>query len=169
MRLEQVTDGRSHDPLTVTADDHHPAPATLSFSDTSTSLPPGTDFNLDVALPHADYKVAKVYLEGPGKAGFPTAAWRESAIVHVTTSTANAIGHSARSTTLLYKVYAVTYSKTLGSLYLTHKIFDTNIAIASRYIALKDAQIIGSTLWLTFHNYFGGSATLSVKGHVAMF
>lgn len=170
MRLDQTTDGRSHDALTVTADDHHPAPASVSFSNTSQSLPPGTAYNLDVALPHAGFQAAKVYLEGPAIAGGGTATkWRECAQVHVTTDSADAIGHSTRDSGSIYKTYVVTYSKALGVTNLTHKIFDSVVASGSRYIALQDAQIIGAVLRLTFRNYFGGSATLSVKGHAVLF
>lgn len=170
MRLNSSYDGASHDALTVTPDDHHPRPASVSFSNTSQSLPPGTSFNLDVSLSHSDFRIAKVYLEGPAISGGGTATkWRECAMVHVTTDTADAIGHSVRNTGSIYKSYVVTYAKSLGVTNLTHKIFDNNTSPGNRYIALKDAQIIGSTLRLTFQNYFGGSATLSVKGHSVLY
>lgn len=171
MRPDQTTDGRSHDALTdVSPDQHHPRPASVQFSDTTTSLPPGTTFNLDVTLPHAGFKLATVYLEGPAISGGGTATkWRECARVHVATATADAIGKSVRNTGSIYKNYAVTYAKQVGTTNLTHKIFDTVTATGARYIALQDAQIIGSTLRLTFKNYHGGSATLSVKGHAVVY
>jgi len=167
MRLPGGFNLRDHADLSaITVDDHHPAPNYVSFSDTTTSLPPGTSFNLDVTLPHSDFRLARVYLEGPAISGGGSATkWRECAIVYVTTTLSDAIGHSVRNTGSIYKSYVVTYAKAVGVTNLTHKIFDTVTNPGSRYIALKDAQIIGSTLRLTFQNYFGGSATLSVKGH----
>lgn len=154
----------------VGADDHHPAPASVSFSNTAQSLPPGTTYNLDVALSNANFRLAKVYLEGPAISGGGSGSeWREAAIVHATTDTSEAIGHSCRNVGSMYKSYVVTYAKSVGVTNLTHKIFDTVTATSSRYIALMDAQIIGAVLRLVFRNYFGGSATLSVKGQVLLY
>jgi len=94
--------------------------------------------------------------------------FRECAKVHVTTDTADALGDSVRNTGLAYKSYAVSYAKQAGATNLTHKLFDTATGASARYIALKDAVITGSTLRLTFHNYYGGSATLSVKGQAVL-
>jgi hypothetical protein len=170
MRLPGFSYGASHDALVVTPDDHHPRPTSVNFSDTSTSIPPSSSFNLDVTLPDANYQVAKVYLEGPAISGGGSGSkWRECAQVHVTTVAAEAIGHSNRNTGSIYKSYVVTYSKALGVTNLTHKIFDNVTSPSSRYIALQNAQIIGTTLRLTFRNYFGGSASLSVKGHALVY
>lgn len=171
MRLDQNTDGRSHDALTdVSADQHHSAPDDVTFSDTSTVISAGSAFNLDVTLPNSGFVAARVYMEGPAIAGGGSGSlWRECATVHVTTDTADAIGHSVRNTGSIYKSYVVTYAKQLAVTNLTHKIFDTVTAPGSRYIALKDAQIIGSTLRLTFHNYDSSSRTLSVKGQAVLY
>lgn len=171
MRPEPASDGRSHDSLTdVGPDQHHPRPATVTFSDTTTSIGGFSDFNLDVTLPDDDFQLASVYLEGPAISGGGSGSkWRECAWVHVATTTADAIGSSCRNVGSMYKNYVVTYAKSLGVTNLTHKIFDTVTAPGSRYIALKDAQIIGSTLRLTFHNYTGSSQTLSVKGHAVLY
>lgn len=169
MRLGGSYAGADHDALTIAQDDHHPRPTSVSFSNTTQSLPPGTTFNLNISLSHTDFQLAKVYMEGPATAGFASSLWRECAIVHVTTATSDAIGHSVRNTGLNYKVYSVTYAKSMGVTNLTHKIFDTVTAAGSRYIALLDAQIISSILRLTFKNYHGGSATLSVKGQALLY
>jgi len=164
VRPEQDTDGRSHDALTTTPDDHHPAPDHVSFSNTSQSLPPGTTYDLDVTLPHASYKVARVQLMGPVPSGGGSGTvWRECASIHATTSSAEAMGHSTR-TSGFKQVYCATYAKSQGDSQLSHKVFDSSTPAANRYISLQDAWITGSTLRLRFRNHFGGSATLWVKG-----
>lgn len=170
MRLKAGTDGRSHDSLTVTEDDHHPAPSSVSFSNTSQVLASGAAYNLDVTLPHSGFQLATVYLEGPAISGGGSASkWREAARIHVATATGDAVGQSNRNTGSIYKSYVVTYAKIAGVTNLTHKIFDTVTHWGSRYIALKDALITGSTLRLTFHNYDSSSRTLSVKGHAVLY
>jgi hypothetical protein len=66
------------------------------------------------------------------------------------------------------KTYTATYSKQNGDAYLSDKVFDTNTSLSAQYIALKDAYITGSILRLVFHNYFGGSAYLWVKGQALL-
>lgn len=169
MRLTGDFAGASHDALTIAQDDHHPRPESVSFSNTSQSLPPGTTYNLDVSLSNSGFQIAKIYIEGPAQIGGGGSLWRECAIVHATTALVGAIGHSVRNTGSNYKVYSVTYAKSMGVTNITHKIFDTTTASGSRYIALLDAQIVGAILRLTFKNYFGGSATLSAKGQAILY
>lgn len=169
MRLEPNTDGWSHDPIAVGTDDHHPRPATVDFSDIATSVLGSSDFNLDVILPDAGYTYAQITMTGPKPAGFSTALWRECAIVHATATAAEAIGHSSRSTGTNNKTYLVTYAKSVSTTNLTHKIFDSNTGVSNRYIALKDARIIGTTLRLVFHNYLGSAQTLWVKGQALVY
>jgi hypothetical protein len=95
--------------------------------------------------------------------------WQESALVHCTTDSADAIGHSNRYADSSYKSYCVAYSKQVGDSILTHAIFDSATGAGQNYIALQDAQIIGAVLRLTFKNFYGGSATLNVKGQVLVY
>lgn len=164
MRLEPATDGLDHDGLlSVGADDHHPEPVSITINNTSQSLPPGTDYNLDLILPHSGFQMARVQITGPHEM-WTAGQWRDCAEIVVTRSVSEAMGYSIRDAQSMYKVYAATYSKQNGDAWLSHKIFDNSTPAANRYIALLDAVITGSTLRLTFHNYFGGSATLWVKG-----
>lgn len=170
MRLGQSSDGRSHDAITVGAHDHHNAPESISFSNTTQSLPPGTTYNLDIPLGRTGYQMARIQMTGPVTipAGFTGALWRECAEIVATTDTSEAMGHSIRDAQSPKKVYAATYSKQNGDSFLSHKIFDSNTVVSNRYICLQDAVITGSTLRLTFRNNFGGSATLWVKGHALL-
>lgn len=164
MRPTESLGRLAHSDLVLDPSDHHAQPVRVTIDNTSQSITPGTDYNLDIPLGAIGFTFARVMLMGPKNSGFGSALWRECADVHVTATLADAIGHSIRDTGSTYKVYGVTYAKAVGATNLSHKIFDNNTASGSRYIALKDAQIIGSMLRLTFHNYFGGSATLWVKG-----
>jgi len=160
MRTQQDTDGRSHDALTVTVDDHHAAPRSVSFSNVTQSLPPGTTWDLDVTLPSSALKVARVQLMGPATSGggSGTGKWRECASVHATTSSAEAMGHSVR-TPGFKRSYCATYAKSQGDAQLSQKIFDSG-----GNVSLQDAWIVGAVLRLRFRNHFGGSSTLWVKG-----
>lgn len=160
----RATGARGHPGTNPQPHDHHGAPTLVEFSNTSQSLPPGTTYDLDVPLPSSNFKIATVQLSGPAASGGGSGTkWRECASVHATEDTGDAMAHSVR-TAGFKKVYAATYSKQVADSYLTHKVFDSNTSSSARYIALQDAQIIGSTLRLTFRNFFGGSATLWVKG-----
>lgn len=154
----------AHSDLVTTPDDHHAQPIRLSVSNTSQSISAGADYNLDLDLGNSGFTFARAMLMGPATSG--GALWRECASIHITADASDALGHSFRATGSSYLSYSATYAKTLGVTNLSHKIFDSNAAANSRYIALKDAQIIGSTLRLTFHNYHSSSATLWVKGEV---
>lgn len=168
MRLKPLTDGRSHDGLTVGPHDHHARPVSVSILDKTTSLPPGTTFDLDVALPAGDYQFAQVHLEGPKVSdGGSSSLWREAAEVLVTRDAGEAASHTIRFSGLK-QTYACAYQKQVGDSYLSHKIFDSNTGSSNRYIALQDAVITGSTLRLTFRNFFGGSATLWVQGQAIL-
>lgn len=168
MRTTPTTDGHSHDALTVTANDHHPQPTTISINNTTQSLPPGTTYDLDLTLPHSNFKFAKIIIMGAWSP--PGPAWRECAQVTVTTDSAEAIGTSIRDAGSFKKSYAATYSKQNGAANLSHKIFDSAVgSYSQRYIALKDAWITGTTLRLRFQNYFGDSATLWVKGQAEVY
>lgn len=138
----------------------------VEFSNTAQSLPPGTTWDLDVTLPSSDFSVATIQLFGPANSGgiIGSGNWHEHASVHATTATGDGVGHTTRSAGVFKQVYCTTYSKQAGDARLTHKIFDSVTATGSRYIALVDAWITGSTLRLRFQNFFGGSATLWVKG-----
>ena len=162
MRLQSQTDGRVH-PEDGGANDHHPAPTSVTINNTTQSLPPGTTYNLDITLPHSNFQFARIHISGK-KPMWNTGQWREGAEVLATRDASEAMGHSIRETGSMYTVYAATYSKQNADAYLSHRIFDDNIASGSKYIALQDAVITGSTLRLTFKSTFGGSATLWVKG-----
>jgi hypothetical protein len=164
MRLKSETDKRSHTSLSgITVNDHHSQPRAVDIYNITQSLPPGTTYNLDIALSRSDYQFARTMLQGARQL-FGTAVEREGAEILATRDISEAIAHSIKDSGLAYRVYAVTYAKQVGDLYLTHAIFDSNTAISAEYILLQDAYITGSTLRLTFKNIFGGSATLWVKG-----
>jgi len=165
MRTAPVTDGRSHDALSgVAASQHHPAPESVSFNNTTQSLPPGTTYDLDTTLSHVNFKTARLLIYGPSVPHGPAARWKECAEITITTDSSESIAYSVRGSGTFKKVYASTYSKQNGATNLTHKIFDSSTPVGNRRIALLDAWISGSTLRLRFKNYFGGSATLWVKG-----
>jgi len=167
MRLSQVTDGLRHPPE-HTPNDHHPQPASVSIDSAGVvSLPPGTDYTLVITLPHDGFRFARVVVTGP-RPHTALSLWRECAEVHCTTVAAEAIGtsniHTGFKTT-----YNAIYAKMVGDAYLTHPIFDNATGASQLYIVLKDAQIVGDELRLTFHNLFGGSAWLWVKGQALLF
>lgn len=170
MRLREATSGRSHDALTdVAADQHHPAPAMVTISNTSQVIAGGTAFALDVALPSSLYRLARAQLLGPHVTGGGGNLWREGASVHASRTAAEAMGHSTRDSGSNWRSYVVTYAKVASATNLSHKIFDSITGAGNRYIALKDAQIIGAVLRLTFHNYDAGPRTLWVKGEALVF
>ena len=160
-----ATEARGHPATAPLPDEHHPRPAMVEFSSAGlVSLPPGTTYDLDVALSSASFKVATVHLMGPALAGL-LAAWRECASVHVTADVADAVAHSVRSISgSTNSVYNATYSKQAGDTVLTYAIFDSVTGPTSMYIALIDVWITGAILRLRFRNFFGGSAFLWVKG-----
>jgi len=166
MRLAAKTDGRYHDGMVLGVHDHHAQPTMVSFSNTTQSLPPGTTYNLDVPCGRDDYRLATIHMIGPRR--YPSSSnWSETACVLATRFAVNAIGRSARGVSYRQS-YVSMYSKFAGDAYLTHKIFDNNVTEANQYIALQDAVLTGSVLRLTFRNYFGGSATLWVKGEALL-
>jgi hypothetical protein len=163
MRLRQQTDGRLH-PADGGADDHHAAPVSVDFTNTTQSLPPGTTYNLDVAVGRDDFRFARVMLVGPNDSTGLSATWREAAELLVTRDTAQAMGHSFRNAGQK-TVYSSTYSKQNSDAYLTHKIFNTG---SGNYIAVQDAVLTGSVLRLTFRSFFGGSVFLNVRGQALL-
>lgn len=163
MRLDQVTDGNSHAGLDLGPDDHHKRPTVVSISNTTQSLPPGTSFDLDIPVGSDQWTIAEIQLIGPHTMSGAGVTWKEGAQIVATRTASEALGHSQRDIQFK-KVYHATYSKVAGDAYLTHKIFDSNTTLSAQYIALTDAVLTGTNLRLTFRNYFGGSATLWVKG-----
>lgn len=160
MRTQTPTTDIKHPPV-HTPDDHHPEPGSFSINNTSQSLPPGTDYNLDIPLGKTGYKSARIILHGP--VTLSGNLWRESAIICASDDPAEALGVTTFNSSWLLN-YTPVYSKAVGNSYLTDKIFDNNTTSYAMYIALKDAYITGSNLRLVFHNFSGGSATLWVKG-----
>lgn len=162
MRPRPQLTGFPH-PSILTPDDHHPQPDMVSINSVGTlSIPPSpSTANLDITLPHADYKMAEVFLRGPTQ--MSGGLWRECAILHVTTAAAEAYGQSIRDVSFK-KNYTATYSKQAGFSYLSDKIFATTTG----RIALQDAFITGATLRLTFRNFFGGSTFLNVVGQALL-
>lgn len=164
MRLEPATLGLSHPRLNlVNPDDHHPDGESFTIDSQGVqSLPPGTTFDLDIALGTDQYNTARVIIQGEELVGPSGPLWRVGAEVYATRDVNEAIAHSIREATPLpTRVYVATYAKQNGDAYLTHKVFNVAGAL---YIALDDAVLTGSNLRLTFHNYFGGSAFLWVRG-----
>ena len=165
MRVRESTSGRSHDALTdVAPAQHHPAPELVTIDNTSQVIAAGADYNLDVSLSSSLYRLARAQLQGPEVTGGGSGLWREGASVHASRTAAEAMGHSTRDGGSAYKSYVATYAKSAGASLLTHKIFDSTTGGSNRYIALKDAQIVGAVLRLTFHNYDASARTLWVKG-----
>lgn len=166
MRLGGEEGPRSHDSLSgIGSDDHHPSPVRVSIDNITQVLAGGTDYNLDIPLGKSGLSFARVQLMGPDVSGGGGNLWRESAAVHVTDDTGDAIGHSVR-TAGNFRSYVSTYSKAVGTTNLSHKIFDNDAA--GRRIALKDASIVGSVLRLVFHNYDAGPKTLWVRGEAVL-
>jgi hypothetical protein len=162
VRLEQLTDGRTHS-ANSGADDHHPQPDSVDFVNKTQSLPPGTSYNLDVTVPDSGFQFARVMLKGPNSAP-AMGTWHECAELVVTRDADEAMGHSVRNASPK-KVYSVTYSKQNADAYLTHKIFNSG---TQNYIGITAAVLTGSVLRLTFRNYFGGSMTLWVEGQALL-
>lgn len=168
MRLTPVVDGIEHAGLDITPYDHHPPPATVSISNTTQSLPPGTSYNLDISLPRKDFVFARIMLKGPRQMfGLGTTGY-EGADIVATTSAGDAFGESVRDTGLMTQTYSAMYTKYDGSVSLTMRIFDNATGSTQMYISLEDAVIIEDILRLTFKNYYGGSATLWVKGQALL-
>jgi hypothetical protein len=165
MRLSIETDGRIH-PADGGVNDHHPRPVSVSINNTTQSLPPGTSYNLDISLPHGGFKIARIQIMG-AKAVGAAGSFREGAEIVASTDADQAMAISTREAAVK-KSYVATYSKQNGDAYLSHKIFDSNTGSTALYIAVTAAVIIGSTLRITFRNYFGGSATLWVKGQALL-
>lgn len=159
MRPRAATDGRSHPPDGL-SEDHHEAPSSVSIEDTSTVIGAGLSFNLDVPVGSDQYQYARVQIMGKKES---TGDWRECAEIVVSRDSSESLGHSERYAAWK-KVYSATYSKQAGDSYLTHKIFDDNTGLSSRFIALVDAVLTGTDLRLTFRNFHTGSANLWVKG-----
>ena len=153
---------RAHEAADPQPDDHHPKPRQYTFSETSYSMPPGTTYDVDVTLDHANFTRAHVNMMGPNVGGGGASQWRECAKITAFTSTGRAMGKSAISAGFK-KVYAGELSKANGDSMLTAKIFSSN-----NQVALIDAWITGSTLRLRFQNFYGGSSTLWVKGDATL-
>lgn len=165
MRLVPMTDGLMH-PSDGGINDHHPGTKAVTINNTTQSLPPGTTYNLDTALGNSNFQLARVMIFGP-KVLFGSAdLWKEGGEILVTRDISEAVGQSYRDAGTFKKVYSVSYSKFRSDSYLTQKIFDSG---GNRYIALQDAVLTGSDLRLTFKNFFGGSATLWVKGQAFVY
>lgn len=158
---------RAHEGTGPLPDDHHPKPRQYPFQNTTQSLPPGTTYDLDVALDHANFVRAIITMYGPAPGGGGSSLWGEPAIVTAYTDAARAMGSSAR-TGGFKQVYAAEYSKAAGDSYLTQKIFDSNTSSSAEYICLQDAWITGAVLRLRFFNAYGGSAFLWVKGNAVL-
>lgn len=165
MRLKSETDGMQH-PGVLTIDDHHPGTKMVSINNTTQSLPPGTTYNLDIALGNSNFQIARVMIYGPKTLFGSGALWKEAGELIVTRDANEAMGQSFRDAGTFKKVYSVTYSKLRADANLTQKIFDS---LGNRYIAVQDAVLTGSDLRLIFRNFFGGSATLWVKGQAILF
>lgn len=163
MRLSQVTDGRFH-PANPGENDHHSAPVSVDFINTTQSLPPGTTYNFDISLSQSNFQFARVLLIGPNDSTGYLAPWKECVELLVTRDTNEAMGHSIRNASQK-KVYSVTYSKQNSDSYLSHKIFNSG---AGNYIAVQDAVLTGSVLRITFRSYYGGSMTLNVRGQALL-
>ena len=134
MRLDSVTDGSSHIGNDVGPSDHHMRPTMVEINNTTQSLPPGTEFNLDIAVGSSSFQFARCQLHGPHHMLPGGTTWYECAEVLATRDSDEAIAHSQRDNAFK-KVYSATYSKVNGDSYLTSKIFDNNTGLSNRYIA----------------------------------
>mgnify|MGYP001373155860 CR=1 FL=1 len=166
MRLERDRDARQHaDLASIGTDDHHPLPKSVSFTNIlGQVIAGGGTYNLDVSLTSSAYQVARVILFGPRTMFSSTL--KEGGEIVCTRSASEAMAISCKDTTLTYKVYAATYSKSQGDAYLTMAVFDNNTGNGNNFICVQDAVLAGSVLRLTFKNITGGNATLWVKGQV---
>lgn len=158
-----------HSGLTnVNPDQHHPAPTVLSFSDTSSSVPPlpGGPLQVDVAVPYDTEAVifslrsSHVTEQAGGCAGVTGIADRNS----LNTSSVSIGGHG----TLSSASYNAIYSKAGAALNLSHKIFDTTLVVA-----LTNAYLIATgpstrVFRMEFTNYGASSQTLDLYGEVGL-
>jgi hypothetical protein len=165
MRLIQTSDGRRH-PADGGPSDHHRAPTSVSFSNTTQSLPPGTAFDLDIALGAGDYQIARALLIGP-RLSTIAPALKECAELVATRSAGQAMGHWVKAAGLFLRVYSATYSKQNADANLTDKVFNSGTS-TQYYIAAQDAVLTGSVLRITFRNYYAGSVTLNVRGQALL-
>ena len=99
---------------------------------------------------------------GP-KSGVYGGPSREGAYIQATTSASDGFGTAARDAGA-GRQYGSTFSKNDGSTVLSDRIFDSNTSLYNRRIAIEDCYIMGSTLRFKMRNYFGGSATVWMKG-----
>lgn len=169
MTVGRGTDGLLHPP-DGRAHDHHAAPAVATIDSRNlVSLPPGTTYDLDVALPRSDYRTAKTHVHGPKAAVYssPTNSGYEGIVGDFTTSAGEAVSHGLRGAGGA-KQYVGMYSKLQGAAYLSDSIFDNNVSSSALYIALREAWIVGAVLRMRFYNKFGGSATLWVLGRTVL-
>jgi len=159
------TDGRSHDGMSRGPHDHHPQPVSFPISSEGVvSLPPGTTYDLEIALPAAGFQFATIHLEGPRRISPGSTTWRESAQLFVTRNSAEASSKVTIREAAFKKTYHGSYQKQAGNSYLTHKIFDSNTSTSARYIAVQDSWINDTHVVIRFRNFFGGSAFLWCRG-----
>lgn len=164
MRLEQASDGNDHSIAGPEIDDHHSGPRTFDINNTSQSIASLSTYNLDITLPHSNFQFARIMIMGIRQLFGNTNNARESAEIHATRDSSEALSHSVRDAEAVFRVYTASYSKNAGAGYLSHKIFDNVSSPANRYIGVKDAYITGSTLRIVFENFTASARTLWVKG-----
>jgi len=159
----------THAALTnVTADQHHPAPQVISFSNTTAVIPPlpGGPYVLDVAVPF-DTQAVIFSLRSPhvtegagGCAGVTGIADRNS----LNTSTVSIGGHG----TLVSASYNAIYSRAGAALNLSHKVFDSTLSVSLTNACLVATGPSTRVLRLEFTNYSASNQTLSVYGEAGL-
>lgn len=152
----------------VSSDQHHPKPTSISFSDTTTSVPPlpGGPAAVDVAVPY-DTEAVIFSLRAPHQTEMAGASAGVTGVadrVSLNTSAVSVGGHGVLTTAS----YNAVYSKASGAINLSHKVFDSALSVA-----LTDAYLVdlggGSRVFrMYFVNYGGASATLSVYGELGL-
>lgn len=164
MKLAQTTDGLDHAASGPQVDDHHSGPRSFDVENTTQVIAALGSYNLDIALPAADFQFARIMLMGARQLFGNVNNPRDCAELLATRDSTEAMGHSVVDAEATFRVYTATYAKVAGDSYLSHKIFDNNTGAANQYIAVEDAYITGSTLRIVFRNTAGSVQTLWVKG-----
>lgn len=123
---------------------------TVSAANTSQVLSGGAAFEQTIALNKSTYRRGVIYLKRQTLTSLP----RDFAVISISTSSNDAVGHSFHSS------YNVSYHVAAGDSYLTHAIYSSLGGTAD--IQLTRAQIDGSNIELSWQNINASNRTLQV-------
>lgn len=169
MSVGRGTDGLLHPP-DGGLHDHHAAPDMVIVNSQSViSIPPSSTANLDIILPRSDYRQVRVQVHGPKAAVYtsPSLNGYEGSAFTATTVALEAISHGWRGVGGGSQ-YTGDYSKLQGATNLSDYVFDNNVSLSAKYIAIQSAQIIGAILRFVMVSKFGGSSWVWIVGKVTL-